>query len=104
MNVGFPMAASETEDRLLEKSFIRTDMICEKETSFEKNKKLLNFDWIICSGENKYKLKISKPWCRNFYRNSWYRLSKISKPRTSNYLFSFDCDLWQWKKFKIAIY
>ena len=54
MNVGFPMAASETEDRLLEKSFIRTDMICEKKTSFEINKKLFDFDWIICSGENKY--------------------------------------------------
>jgi hypothetical protein len=44
MNVGFPMAASETEDRLLEKSFIRTDMICEKKTSFEINKKLFDFD------------------------------------------------------------
>jgi hypothetical protein len=38
MNVGFPMAASETEDRLLEKSFIRTDMICKKETSLKKIK------------------------------------------------------------------
>jgi hypothetical protein len=50
----------------LEKSFIRTDMICEKKTSFEINKKLFDFDWIICSGENKYKLKMFKTLMSEF--------------------------------------